>query len=192
MVPLTEHRITWKNGRGEVSRTPTLLIPGSSIKGALKHRMAFHARRLTKSWAPAQSPDAEEMPPEVEEVFGSIKDDETGEPGRVFLGDICPDGEPFVISHVSIDRFSGGPIDGALFDEAPVRGTSRFIAPLTVDVRPRNGGSRVSAIARRALRAALDDLCSGRLAIGAGGNRGHGYFRGRVRWNGIDPLEDPS
>lgn len=37
--------------------------------------------------------------------------------------------------------------------------------------------------ARLALQAALDDLCQGRLSLGGGAGKGHGFFTGNIIWS---------
>lgn len=175
MVPLTERRIEWTEQGGRVSAWRHI-APGSGIKGALRHRTGFHARRINKQWIGTGNSDE---PAEVRALFGEIKSADQGIPGRVFVDDYwAPAGAATgALDHVSIDRFSGGPIDGALFSEAPLwRGVIDI--PIVVDLRGLEAcGPDLAERARRALRCALDDLCEGRLAVGAGANRGHGYMQ---------------
>ena len=42
---------------------------------------------------------------------------------------------------------------------------------------------RVDNAARVALRLALDDLCEGRIAIGGGAAKGHGFCEGGIEWS---------
>lgn len=185
IVPLTERRISWQSHRASISE-PGLLLPASALKGALRHRTAFHARCLRGDWAPAQVPAADVYPAEVEAVFGSLKEHVLGQPGRLFVDDAWPVGTALLpMDHVTIDRFSGGPLDGHLFREAPVSGPQAFVVPITLDLR-----QGLDATTRGALRKALADLCEGRLALGGGANRGHGYFRGTVTWQDADPLRE--
>ena len=76
---------------------------------------------------------------------------------------------------VCIDRFTGAPMDGMLFSEAPLFGAK---GKLELEILVER--AKVSAGAKKAFRAALDDLVKGRLALGAGANRGHGYFKGSI------------
>lgn len=197
MVPKTEARIVWSGAKGAVveGEQARALVPASSIKGALRHRAAFHAHRLAGRFA--GHPEAERTPHEVVELFGAERgegaDDRTGRPGKVWLGDVFlelgrADGpREGHLTHVSLDRFTGGPMDGMLFDEAPLFGGVLRL-PVVVD-------TSATQQARLALKAALDDLCSGRLAVGAGANRGHGYMQGKiegdelVRW--LEAKEAP-
>lgn len=192
IAPLQERRIRWQAGQAVLGE-PEFLLPASALKGALRHRTAFHVRRLLGSghWAPQSCPDATTAPPGVDALFGSLKEEEGGTPGRLFFGDAWPAGVPSPVDHVSIDRFSGGPMDGCLFTEAPVLGVA-FEVPLALDLRGGEDLANENNVVLPALRAALQDLCRGRLALGGGAARGHGYMSGRVSWEGVDPLEGAS
>ena len=76
--------------------------------------------------------------------------------------------------HNAIDRFTCGVRDGFLFSEQMLwRG--RFEIHLTVTAgKPNDAAAR----AETAFWMAVDDLCEGRLAIGAASGRGHGRIRG--------------
>ena len=188
IAPLTEGRIVWTGSKGAIDLGSRWLLPGSSIKGALRHRTAFHIRRREKLWALSHPPAPDEMPLELEALFGSIKDDGTGRPGRVFIEDAWTIAKPAPMDHVSIDRFTGGPMDGHLFADAPLFGGDLLVR-LGIDLRKRSGSKDPSlSLALAAFRDTIDDLCKGRLALGGGSNRGHGYFCGELMWNGLDPF----
>lgn len=208
-VPVTETRITWTpDGKGSVEDKPSHLVPASSVKGALAHRTAFHYRRLTGAWLAARdesggdggctvSPVAPEdarapgRPAALEPLFGGAKGgvgggSEEGTPGRFFPGDVyLPVGAPGqpqygALSHVSLDRFTGGPVAGKLFSEAPLYGGGLRLE-VAIDTRL-PGGERWDPNLIRAFECAVDDLCHGRLALGAAANRGHGTFKGQATW----------
>ena len=183
-----ELRIMW-SGPAEGQRasvTPEVnepdLAPGTALKGALRHRVAFHARRAEKKWtslvSAKEGPDAE---PAVQTLFGSVSgDDATGTTGCLYVDDGRIEGDaPGHLDHVSLDRFTQGPMSGLLFDEAPrFGGTLRF--KLTVD----KGLRTVDPDHRKALKKALRDLTEGRLEFGATSSRGFGVARrGKVTWS---------
>jgi len=183
-VAKTEPVITWDGARGRVleSKEARYLVPASSVKGALRHRTEFHLRRLRGVWASTDGstpPDADVVTEAMQTLFGDVKQragtgDGAGKPGRVYLTDhyAAPSQREGELDHVSIDRFTGGPMDGMLFSEKPLfQGT--ITLALAVDV-----GCPIPDDVRRAFAAAVDDLCHERLPIGAASNRGHGYFRG--------------
>ncbi len=201
-----ERRIVWKQQdpeeRGAVSDEPFALVPASAIKGALRHRTAFHVRRLRRAWCTATPEDASE-PVEVAELFGEVLDHhDRGQRGHLLLEDQYLPLEPGNglregwLDHVSIDRFTQGPVDRMLFSEAPLYG-GRLRIRIDVDragtaLNASKGagaepGRGVAPLAWRALRCAIDDLIAGRLAIGGGANRGHGYLRGSIT-SGADWL----
>lgn len=79
LLPKLESRVTWNDsGTGSLG-SAELLIPASSLKGALAHRVAFHANRLAGRWAETTNNLAEydksEDCPEVKELFGYARDD---------------------------------------------------------------------------------------------------------------------
>ena len=44
ICPYTERMIKWRNGKASVV-SAVAVVPASSVKGALRHRVAFHALR---------------------------------------------------------------------------------------------------------------------------------------------------
>jgi hypothetical protein len=198
-VPWTEGRIRWNETtrRGEWSEDePDYAVVASGVKGALRHRTAFHARRLAGDyWKPGfRKEKLEEVRPEVEALFGEMKGLDGGTPGRIFLSDFRLPAEHAStwLDHVSLDRFTGAPLDGHLFSEAPLlRG--RIELRIAIDTRGflrspgKESGENESAgeavdmesheRARRALGLALRDLATGHLGVGAGTTKGHGTFR---------------
>jgi CRISPR/Cas system CMR subunit Cmr4 (Cas7 group RAMP superfamily) len=149
-----------------------ILIPASSIKGALAHRMAFYynmimdEKRETKTgkWA-------------VDTLFGCEKDGENETSrGHVIFSDIYREaGERTILNHVCIDRFTGGAMDGFLFNEEVVYDKdTTFSLEINVEDNVLTGDLRT------AFEAALHDLCNGLLPLGGSTNRGHGCFTGTI------------
>lgn len=187
LAPLKANRIVWKNDVGTVAENQ-VVVPGSSVKGALSHRVAFHYNRLAGNFASAERDPAEctgDRNSAVRDLFGFSKDGNEGQRGRVLIGDLFVDdpGTPKILNHVSIDRFTGGALvlQGALFDEKPFWKGEGF----RLDVAVAESGKVENPIVRKALACALEDLASGRLALGAGSGRGNGFFRADdgVEWN---------
>ena len=198
-APVRDDSIVWTKDRGTVRRD--LLLPGSAIKGALAHRVVWHWNKATsnwidaakgslakdaKAWAKAREDAAYtgEDNPAVQELFGFQKSKTDGRRGRVLIDDVfvtateqCDQLAP----HVAIDRVTGGAIDNRLFMDRPLwQAPNALVITLTI---LGTASDSISAAARAALLAALDDVCHGRLALGAGGGRGMGYFTGEVAWN---------
>ncbi len=183
--PLTERCIRWTpcdgGERGVVvdAKQAPFVVPGSSIKGALRHRTAFHSRRLTRTWLAPNAPPADlaEGTEAERELFGRMRSRTEGEPGRLLVSDaqvIVPESSYAAFQHVCLDRFTQGPRDRLLFDEVAV-----FGGKVVVDLALRVEG--LGEVARKALVSALSDLCTGRLALGAG--RDHGRFHGTITWS---------
>ncbi len=174
-APVSGTRIVWEGNQGRVQ--PVWIIPGSAIKGALVHRIRFHANRIGRNFIGQERQT--DIEPWMDELFGKMKGD-TGTPGKVFIDDMwidMPSGpdsksDPAqyrapVQNHVAINPFTGGAKDSALFNDEPLRPNIDSM-PLRIQLR---GTPTPDALA--ALEAATADLCEGRLALGA--HTGHGY-----------------
>lgn len=179
-VPIEMPRVVWGEDGGRVDH-PAPVVPASAVKGALRHRLAWHLRKQSRQFWSTDAPAVGEETdpghlPGVVEVFGSVKDGEAGRPGRVLLSDGRVEGFQWGwLDHVSLDRFTQGPMDHLLFSEAPLyRG--KISLDLAIDVQGLGDEARV------ALDRTLRDLTTGALPIGAGANRGHGVCRGRIDW----------
>lgn len=135
-------------------------IPGSAIRGALRHRVYKIAEVLGL--------DADSL---VDGIFGAISTSTQGQAsrGKLILEDIYLDSnvKPTTVQHVAIDRFTGGAVRGALFDEAPVWNTSQILKMHLQADNLRREEARV-------LLHALLDLVTGSLPLGGGVNRGNG------------------
>jgi len=194
LLPKTEECIRWDKGKGE--RQPRmLLLPASSLKGALAHRMAFHARRFSGQWNTGELDD--ERPPAIDALLGSIKDSnekedaDKGKAGALFIDDAWLTTDAVTITrlmHNAIDRFTGGVRDRMLFEEESLLGGELTIS-LTLDTERIDAAHR--DIARRAFKAALDDLCAGRLAVGSKTTTGNGFFEGTLEGGLAAWLDEP-
>lgn len=182
-VPVTERRIVWSGGEGKLERRH--LLAGSGVKGVLRHRTSYHARRLAGLFAGDAAATTE--PEAVRLLFGEVRTADEGRPGRVFVEDSwLSEAQYGSMPHVSIDRFTGGPLDGCLFSEA-LLWKGELALRIAVDGRqPAAKERRPFELGLRGLRCAIADLCEGRLALGAGANRGHGYMRGSC--SGLEHL----
>ena len=190
-------------------------IPGSSIRGPLAHRMLFHANRAAgrcidaDAWLAEKNEDEREALKrkyfgyaercrDLEAFLGAAKestetgeaDAESGRAGRILFDDAEACGVEWIVGldHVSIDRFTGGARDGALFREEALLG-GRIEATVTIrpplepveDGVPAVGGWPEATA--RAFLLAVRDLCRGRLVLGG---RGHGECSGEARFAGRD------
>jgi len=172
-IPHHEQIIQWQEDRASV--LPRIAVaPASSIKGALAHRVAFHGNCLQSRWE--NEALVGEESPEVNSLFGYASNDDEGMPGRVLIDDafLLPDDNELQTHwqmHNSLDRFTGGARNHVLFGEE-VLWQESFELRLLIDERD------LDANAAKAFELALDDLKEGRLALGGGVARGHGWFNG--------------
>lgn len=185
MTPVTEKRIVWSDsepvGRFEEHN---VLIPATSVKGALSHRVAYHYNRLrgffvdTKEDLLTQECGKNAA---VCSLFGDNDRDQLKR-GNVLFSDIIVaprDGIRYkLFHHVSIDRFTGGSLDGALFNEQVVYGKEDEYAMKVLVKVPED------LVVEQALECALKDIAMGTLPLGGGVNRGNGCFRGSITKNG--------
>ncbi|MCD4786101.1 MAG: hypothetical protein K8T10_19950 [Candidatus Eremiobacteraeota bacterium] len=158
------------------------VLPGTSIRGALRHRTLRILNTLNK-------PKPEEY---INELFGYayIKDDKKNDnqtptknekniKGKLSVEEsIIPDDlvAEELQQRIKIDRFTGGTIDGALFDSMPLwdknnSKTTSFNITLTI----KNHEDHEAGLALLLLK----DLMSGDLAIGGEKSIGRGVLTGK-------------
>ena len=195
MTFVRESFVDWSKAPAKViDREHVVLIPASSVKGALSHRLAFYYNKLKGVFADTLV-EGEKIEDHVGKnneavkvVFGSEGEkDADGKMqnklrGNVLISDIIQETSvsPKILNHVSIDRFTGGAIDGALFSEETLyaKGQS-FELKLLV-----NNSAFDDKDVKTAFEDTLKDLCSGMLPLGGGVNRGNGCFEGIIKRNG--------
>lgn len=184
-TPVKEPFIEWENGMPQFSEHG-ILIPASSIKGAIAHRTAYHWNKLEGRFADQDgtNPLTGDDNPAVVAIFGRSgqgKDEEI-QRGNIMLSDVFIPAasnrrtDEKILNHVAIDRFTGGAIDGALFTEKVINGRGRVIE-LNIDVLSE---SISNAHVRKAFEASLQDIADGLLPLGGGVNRGNGMFKGTL------------
>ncbi|MGV6817457.1 MAG: RAMP superfamily CRISPR-associated protein [Thiotrichales bacterium] len=180
LLPKTEERISWSGTQGK--RQPRLLVlPASSLKGALAHRLSFHVRCLTGQWNTPETELSDDRPVEVDTLLGTLKaENGTGHAGRLFIDDTWQQVNTDQVTrmmHNVIDRFTGGVRNRMLFDEECLL-DGNFEIPVVLDTS--NLSEEAIPIIRKALKATLDDSCSGRLALGSRTSTGNGVFKGTL------------
>ena len=135
---IRETFITWtKNAEGiEIPHwqkaESSLVVPASSVKGAIAHRTAFYYNQHCNVYSDMLDDDRDKIKATnrneaVVALFGT-EGDQKGSMGKrrghVLVSDIVrkqqADTRPKILNHVKIDRFTGGAIDGALYDEEPL------------------------------------------------------------------------
>jgi CRISPR/Cas system CSM-associated protein Csm3 (group 7 of RAMP superfamily) len=176
-----EKTIVWSEGRGSFSDAQ-ILMPASSVKGALVHRTAFYYNKMQMQESNDYTPMVAEKNAAVKALFGEAKesDDKLGSKGKVLFSDLYKDerGQEKVFDHVSIDRFTGGAIEGALFQEKTVAQKDMWEMKIVLE------NSTVESAYVEAFEQALCDIATGMLALGGTTNKGHGVFSGEVLKNG--------
>ena len=176
IAPKLETRVNWDAGVPNVQKN-CVILPATSVKGALRHRTAYHYHKLNRIFADQLSDDdfnaAAARNAAVDALFGFANDADTaGQRGRILLSDVYFENpQSKILNHVAIDRFTGGSFQGALFTEKVIQDGDIF---LNVTIMPPADAKPEDPTIRQALDAALDDLRHGRLPLGGGVNRGLG------------------
>ncbi len=153
-----------------------VLIPASSIKGAIAHRTTYHYNLLKGNFIGGES-EARER---ISEIFGEEKNEDIdGHKGKALFCDLyLKKSDTKVFDHVKIDRFTGGASDGALFQEKTIADEKSFEFEISVEKE-----KEIDQTAIKAFENTLDDICNGMLALGGSVNKGHGIFSGK--WSKI-------
>lgn len=185
MTPVKGKRVDWSAGKGEL-KDNQVLIPATSIKGALAHRVAYHYNKQNQVYADDLHSDGERKAvtgknnKAVKALFGTEGERVDGKMvdqirGSVIISDIIA--SPLrdkVINHVAIDRYTGGVLEGALFSEKATYGRGQSYT-LTILV---NDKALKDESVKKAFVDSIDDICKGFLPLGGGVNRGNGVFTG--------------
>jgi CRISPR/Cas system CSM-associated protein Csm3 (group 7 of RAMP superfamily) len=154
-----------------------LIIPASSLKGAISHRAIFYYNKLKENYI-VENGENEILNPI--EVLGEKKDTKiaSGQKGKIYLEDLFLEKEDTkVFDHVAIDRYTGGAIDGALFQEK----TATYKDEFEIDIYLKEIEDEVQ---KEAFELALKDITTGMLSLGGATTKGHGIFRGKLFING--------
>jgi len=170
----SEPYIEWQaNGQAQLHGKARPVLCGSTIKGILAHRLAYHYRRLTGRYAESLSEAShqawQQRPPELKELLGHADDSAHAASiaGRLLVADVAVSCHKSLIrTHNAIDRFTGGVQQGALYSEE-LLWQPRF--ELQIWLTP---NTKVSAELHAALAETLEDLRLGLLPLGAGSGRG--------------------
>jgi len=164
------------------------VISGTALAGVLRHQ----AERIANTLVAGSGLTF------VDQLFGRVGQSgrKTGDPGQasrvaVHESVIVDARTDLVQSRVSIDRFTGGALDGALFSEQPAFAKPTTRVTLRIDLYPPEGvnlkalapGSRslgeTQAVAEIGmLLLILKDLWTGELAVGGEQSVGRGRLRG--------------
>ncbi len=155
---------------GERKRRPVL--SGTSLTGALRAR-AFKIARLIAPSTEAGEKATREL---IDDMFGADMDTAekpVGSRMHVYEHIVSGVENMSVQNRVSIDRFTGGTRDGALFNEQPLFGGAQSL--VTVDLQLENPQEYEIGL----LLLLLKDLWTGDLPLGGEISIGRGRLRGR-------------
>ncbi|QMS61969.1 hypothetical protein IXZ18_08480 [Campylobacter fetus subsp. venerealis bv. intermedius] len=175
-----------------------VLIPASSIKGALLHRTLYHICKLEgitvdKSLEEAlreakKRKDIKDLKDLVVPLFGEAKNtDKKGKKGNILMSDCfkANDAQTKIFDHVAIDRFTGGAMDGMLFQEKTIaKDKDSYLIKISIKNEQNIGENLIKAFEN-----ALLDVTLGRLPLGGATTKGHGIFSGKVLKNGTELKE---
>ena len=192
-----EKFITWDhNDKAQfIEAKNTVLIPATSVKGAIAHRTAYHYNKLKKFFAD-KGTNFDKVTGKnnvaVKTLFGTEGEkDEHGKlknkrKGIVVFSDVLQvkktTTQDKVFNHVAIDRFTGGAIDGALFNgEYLYAKDEKIMLEIFVD-ESKITEDKDDII--KAFELALADVKKGMLPLGGGVTKGNGTFSGKLTKNG--------
>ena len=186
-----EYCIHW-NENNKPYQQEYFVIPASSIKGALAHRVAFYHNVANKvyiddiaetfrdkttgkisdkdGFKKAIEAKTGENNDAVKALFGTAKDSQTqsGIKGRVIFKDIFiseKEATEVKLMHNTIDRFTGGTLETALFSEKAFH-----VKELTLEYRIEPTSEE------KYFQLALEDIKNGLLPIGGMAAKGHGII----------------
>ncbi len=206
MAPVRDKFVIWTETNGTTlgSVKDRFYLPGSGVKGALRHRSMFHACALAGCFADQQDqPDwqgnFQKAKGIVQTLFGEELEHEGRDrdtpcaPGSVFIDDLFLDGDPRVLLPAEVSLPAGQPeflpdphlqhhvscdrFTGGARDGALFSEKPLFQAPRPIEFLLRICDSP-GKDAMGVLEQTLDDLRESRLPLGGGSGRGLGYFEG--------------
>ncbi len=146
------------------------VIPGSSLKGAIRARAGRIARLLAGDKDPKRADNY------LDRLFGTIGSGKAGEArrGRVRIAEtVLPAFPERLQTRIKTDRFTGGTIEGALFDSMPLFADTTG-AKLKIEMEIEKAQAGEIGL----LLLVLKDLWSGNLALGGEKNVGRGSLEG--------------
>lgn len=190
MTPVKESYTLWENNMAKMVME-AFLIPGSSIKGALAHRVAYYYNKFTNAFADKDSKaKTGSQNLAVNQIFGfegvRTKNDTIGQKvGNIYISDMIEkiDSVDKLLNHVAIDRFTGGAMAGALYTEKTTYvNTGSVKKRFYIKILLKDKLYEENVV--EALETSLIDICKGMLPLGGGVNRGNGCFEGNLSKNG--------
>ncbi len=173
LISYSEPRVEWRQHQASWQPKSPVLC-GSSIKGILAHRLAFHYRRHAGIFAEQMAEEShaswQKRPEALDMLLGLVGENhEEARAGLLYVDDSSIDvktEDTVLRTHNAIDRFTGGVMQGALFTEELL-----YQPKFSVRLWLRNT-ENLDATLKAALADTLQDLTEGLLPMGAGSGRG--------------------
>lgn len=156
------------------------LVPGAGLKGVIRSRVEFILASVgLRHLACVSSSDTGSPCGHCWACsafgHGGTRDTDARSVGRRagirFCDALISDAATRNRTHVAIDRFTGGAMDGLLYTVEALE-SGRFVIRIEIGATHAD-----DAVLRAALRLALQDLHEGRIGLGAGTSRGYGSVR---------------
>jgi CRISPR/Cas system CSM-associated protein Csm3 (group 7 of RAMP superfamily) len=163
------------------------MLLGTSVSGALRARARWlemrsvlrdpdNKKRLHEiddeilSWS--KKTDGYASLSSVQRLFGI-----TGFRGRLAIAQLKVEkATPWTVTSVKLDRFTGGPVDNALFKTRAFVGV-KFVLSLVLENRPKALGNDEREADRKLYEDLKTDIENNGLMLGHGTNKGFGWFR---------------
>lgn len=157
------------NGKGKQA-----VIPGSSWAGAFRSHIAKIVKKL------GRLPDWETAQKKLEPLFGTWTDGKDKETNLnasrlVFEETVIEGGQGLPTTRIAVDRFTGGTVQGALYEEIPWTGGKVHLR-IRWEKKKTNEEGITDEVVCGLLLWAIRDLQSGFLAVGGETAVGRGIF----------------
>lgn len=147
-------------------KSVALFVPGTSVKGVLRHQCGRILQAIGMNDAL------------VNTLFGySNDDDKDSRKGRVMVDEIYFD-KQFIQEEqprIRVDRFTGGAMNGALFQDHPVRNTKGDAVTFPLRMTVKNCTDAEAGLVMLLVK----DLMTGQVTLGANRTIGYGRVQGK-------------
>lgn len=171
LLPMHETKIIWKSNQASLINQDQYLLPATAIKGAIRHRIAYHYNCLNGLFTEDASCLSTEQNPAVVKLLGYTQGQQA-QAGLLSFKDIyLTEQQVQTMTHNKIDRYTGGVIRGALFSEVVL-----WQSEINVEINVLQPKVEIEPTIKQALALTLEDLAQGWLSLGASGSRGLGIF----------------
>lgn len=147
-------------------KSVALFVPGTSVKGVLRHQCGRILQALESNG---------EL---VNTLFGySNDDDKDSRKGRVMVDEIYFDKQfnQEEQPRIRVDRFTGGAMNGALFQDHPVRNTKGDAVTFPLRMTVKNCNDAEAGLVMLLVK----DLMTGQVTLGANRTIGYGRVQGK-------------